>query len=99
MFVVTAVVILVAALVLLTIFGGGIQNVATITQAQSICLSSAQISCSAGGNAAWPPATWDIPNIRIAGGEPKNCRTIMLESALVCNNCDDVAKGCKGLAG
>ena len=97
--VVTAVVILVAALVVLTIFGQGVQNVAAITQAQSLCLTNAQISCSASGGTAWPPVMWNTPSVRVAGGQPKSCSQVMLESQLTCNGCPDIAKGCKGLAG
>jgi hypothetical protein len=80
--VVTAVVILVAALVLLTIFGTGIQNVATISQAQSLCLTSAQTSCAFG---AWP-TTWNAVNVRISGGTPQSCGQVLSD----CSQCSDL---------
>jgi len=84
--VVTAVVILVAALVLLTIFGGGIQNVATITQAQSLCTSSATITCSTGSM----PATWSSPSVRVAGGNPQSCAQLFTTTC----TCTNIGKNC-----
>ena len=43
--VVTAVVVLIVALVILTMFGGGITNVATLAQAQSVCKNSFGSMC------------------------------------------------------
>jgi len=73
--VVTAVVILVAALVLLTIFGTGIQTVATISQAENLCILSAQTTACLSGTFT-PPATWGVVSVRIAGGNPQSCAQV-----------------------
>ena len=61
--VVVAIVILIVALVLLTIFGGGMANITSITQAENICRQKAATSCSAtqmidGGQM---PVDWNVP--------------------------------------
>ncbi|MBM3303782.1 MAG: hypothetical protein FJY76_01695 [Candidatus Aenigmarchaeota archaeon] len=58
--VVSAIVILIAALVVITIFGGGMGQVGTLTNADSICRTQAASSCRSTGQM---PLTWDIPSV------------------------------------
>ena len=62
--VVAAIVILITALVVITIFGSGMTNVGTVAQAKSVCETQAKASCDSTGDC---PITWNIPNIRVAG--------------------------------
>ena len=84
--VITVVVILVAALVLLTIFGTGMANVTTISQAASICISSAQTSCLTTNT--WPPSTWYSPTVKL-NGNPISCNNAVTG----CGSCDDLRAG------
>jgi len=60
--VVSAIVILITALVVITIFGGGIGQVGSLTNAKSICETQARSSCLSTGQL---PLTWDIPSVSI----------------------------------
>jgi len=60
--VVSAIVILIIALVLLTIFSTGISPVGTITGAQSQCAQIGRSTCAASGTL---PANWAIPTMRV----------------------------------
>ena len=60
--VVAAIVILITALVVITIFGTSMTQVGTIAQAKAYCETTCQASCSATGA---KPVTWDVPNVRI----------------------------------
>ncbi len=59
--VVSAIVILVAALVIITIFGSGVQQVASLAQAEAICRASAESSCK---SANTMPPTWYAPTVK-----------------------------------
>ncbi len=67
--VIAIVVFIVAALVIVTIFSGGVQQVSSITQASALCQQTCQASCSATGN---PPVTWRAPTV-IINNEPSSC--------------------------
>ena len=64
--VVAAIVILITALVVITIFGGGMNQFGNIAQAKAYCESQCATSCQATGDI---PITWDVPNVRIAGDD------------------------------
>jgi len=67
--VVAAIVILITALVVITIFGTGITQVTSITQAKAICATQIQSTCS------WAhdePPTWTSKNLRV-GETPMSC--------------------------
>jgi hypothetical protein len=72
--IVVAVVILVTALVILTIFGTSIGGVVPITQAKSICDTQAYASCQ---SFQTMPSTWGVTNMNVAqpngGFEPQSC--------------------------
>ena len=75
--VVSAIVVLVMALVLLTIFSQGLGNIYTITGAQSQCATVGRTTCSTSGVL---PANWAIPTLRVnEGGTPimRSCAYLM----------------------
>jgi len=78
--VVTAVVVLVVALVVLTIFVNGIQNVTSITQAETICLIVAQPSSCLSGTFS-PPPTWEFPSKRLPDGRTFSCSQLFSSCA------------------
>ena len=53
--VVSAIVILITALLVITIFGGSMGNIGTTTSAASVCETTCASSCKAVGQ---PPITW-----------------------------------------
>lgn len=67
--VVTAIILLVVALVVLTIFGTTMGTFATITQAKTHCINQFTASCKAAN--AGPP-TWETVNVAV-GGDSKTC--------------------------
>jgi hypothetical protein len=68
--IVVAIVVLITALVVITIFGGGMTNVGNIAQAESFCRSQCETSCGTTGN---PPLTWHVNNLRNPDGSPTSC--------------------------
>lgn len=70
--VVAAIVILITALVVLTIFGGGMGQVGTLAQAETICKSQCESTCQATNRM---PLTWNIATVR-QGTEMKSCADI-----------------------
>ena len=72
--VVAAIVILITALVVITIFGGGIKQVGGIAEAESMCRSSCESACRATGR---PPITWEIPTVRDPSGETVSCKSLV----------------------
>ena len=88
--VVTAIIILVVALVILTIFGSGLGNIQTITQAESQCASLGASACKATGSL---PPTWGVNNmlVRDANGNQR------MDSCAVLLKCGGNDKpGCLG---
>ena len=84
--VVSAIVILITALVVITIFGSGITQVTSITQAKAICATQMQSTCSwAHAN----PATWTSQNLRI-GDTPTSCSAVL--SGCNCEEKDGIWK-------
>jgi 3',5'-cyclic AMP phosphodiesterase CpdA len=67
--VVSAIVILITALVVITIFGGGVGQVGTLSNSQSICEAQARSSCSATGQM---PLAWSTPSVNQPDAEGKN---------------------------
>lgn len=70
--VVMAIILLVVALVLLTIFGSGITPVANLTSFQNSCRISGKVSCEGGGI---QPVTW-AQQVTI-GNVAKSCENLM----------------------
>ncbi len=75
--VVAAIVILITALVVITIFGSGMTQVGGIAQAKSVCESQAAASCAATNQC---PLTWNTPTIRDSEGKTMSCA----DSGAVC---------------
>jgi len=71
--VVSAIVILITALVVITIFGGSMGNIATTTQGKSVCEASCTSSCRSLGV---PPITWNAETVRDANGNPTTCQAL-----------------------
>ena len=91
--VVAAVVILVTAVVVLTIFWQGMFPAVGLTEAKSLCLTQAQISCK---TFQQMPPTWNVPNVKVRVGdttETKACSQIKGLSSCKCENIDTCASG------
>jgi len=73
--VVAAIVILITALVVITIFGSGVTQVSGIAEARSLCQTQCQTSCQATGS---KPITWGVPTVRDSGGDLKSCEGLGL---------------------
>jgi len=82
--IVAAVVILVTALVLLTIFGNSLIPIVGISQARAQCTAAAESSC---GLTNQLPPTWNSPMYKVEGSEG----LVACSNALVCSNIN----GCK----
>lgn len=80
--IVTAVVVLVTALVLLTIFGGSMTPIGSITQAQNQCALQAKQLCETTG--ALPP-TWEL-NTMVVDGTPRSCAYFCRSGTGACDN-------------
>ena len=63
--VVSAIVILITALVIITIFGQSIGNISTLTEATTRCSSEAEITCRTTNSM---PITWDVNTVRVDDG-------------------------------
>jgi len=73
--IVVAIVILIVALVLLTIFGGGIRQVASLTDARVQCGLEGSSSCAAIGSL---PTTWNVVMWNVQSeGKTMSCAQIM----------------------
>jgi len=70
--VIVAVVLLILALVLLTIFGGSMTTVSSLTEAGNLCRTQAMASCAATNNM---PYNWNMNTVNV-GGVPKSCSSI-----------------------
>ncbi|MFH1294752.1 MAG: hypothetical protein ABIH90_02305 [Candidatus Aenigmatarchaeota archaeon] len=79
--VMAAVVVIVIALVMLTIFGGGIAPITTLTEFTNQCKNTAAISCQTTG---LMPLNWNA-QVNI-GGSLKSCASELSEMS-----CDDFA--------
>ncbi len=62
--VVSAIVILITALVVITIFSSGITQVGTLSQAKTLCSTQYITMCQSTGQ---KPVTWDIKNMNVNG--------------------------------
>ena len=84
--VVAAIVILVTAVVVIAIFFQGITPAMGLTEAKSLCLTQATMSCA---TYCKMPPTWNIPNVKVTVGgktETKACSAI---EGLVSCTCTD----------
>jgi len=73
--VVVAIVLLVAALVILTMFGGGMTQLGQITNAQNNCKETYRLTCLTTGG---PPSTWTSAYVYTdAEGKKQTCSTIV----------------------
>ena len=81
--IVTAVVVLVVALVLITIFGNIIGRFGSVTEATQFCKLSGRNSCNAAGSL---PFDWEAPTITITGQSPITCKALLND----CNACPGV---------
>ena len=71
--VVSAIVILITALVVITIFSGGITQVGTLGRAQTLCQTSYITTCQSTGQT---PTIWSVPNMNVEGNI-KSCADIL----------------------
>ncbi len=71
--IVAAIVIMVTALVVLTIFSGGISNVSQFTAAKSTCVTQYTVSCKTTGQA---PASWQAKTVRDENGVLTSCSVV-----------------------
>ena len=62
--VVSAIVILITALVVITIFSGGMQQIGTISNARTLCETNYRTICMGTGQ---QPSTWGIGNMNVNG--------------------------------
>lgn len=81
--VVAAIVILITALVIITIFSGSISPVGGIVEARSNCKIQAQTSCAAAGQL---PETWNTPTHRV------DQVTYPCSRLVACTRCDPVTR-------
>ena len=79
--VVSAVVMLVTALVIITIFGGGMTQFASISDNMNHCTMTGSSSCSTVGQL---PITWGLNNIK-DGNDLKSCGSLL--SCYKCSEC------------
>jgi hypothetical protein len=71
--VVAAIVVLIVALVVITIFGGSITPIGGMTSADSICRTQAKSSCMSG---CTMPLTWNLPTVKDASGNMIECSKV-----------------------
>jgi hypothetical protein len=76
--VVSAIVLLITALVVITIFGNTIGNFGTLSNANSICETQARSSCSSTG---MMPITWNIATVKDNQGNPQTCQAATTKPA------------------
>ncbi|MBU0898660.1 MAG: hypothetical protein KKB03_04125 [Nanoarchaeota archaeon] len=72
--VVVAVVILIVALVLLTIFGSGVGVITGLTQNTNLCITKATSSCTATGQM---PVDWRSSVLKDKDNKPTSCYNII----------------------
>ncbi|MFH1337740.1 MAG: hypothetical protein ABIH55_02600 [Nanoarchaeota archaeon] len=86
--VVVAVVILIVALVLLTIFGAGLGGVVELSEAQGFCGTEGATSCKATGGL---PINWNLPAYNVEEEGMLSCKTILdrYVSSGDCSTCED----------
>lgn len=89
--VVTAIIILVVAIVVLAIFGGGISQLGSVTDARASCINQGKWSCETSGVM---PAGWDTITVFRQGNEAKTCKDLTGQSAAeACTTTYDASKG------
>lgn len=85
--IVAAVVILVVALVMLTIFGTGMGQFTNALEAKSWCVTQGKSTCTFGGL----PPTWAVNNIKIVNQDQlTSCKAEL--ACDTCTSCEDVTE-------
>ena len=72
--VIIAIMLLVGALVILTMFGGGMGQLGQITNAQNVCRQNFELSCRTTGQL---PSTWSTAVVFTENGVGKTCANIV----------------------
>jgi galactitol-specific phosphotransferase system IIC component len=80
MIVVTAIIVLIIALVLITIFSGAITPLASLAQAKNSCQVQAETTCTSTGGL---PATWSISSLKV----PDDADLHSCQELWACNSC------------
>ena len=79
--VVTAIVVLIIALVLITIFSGAITPLASLAQARNNCMVQGKTTCDSTGAL---PITWEIKSLKVADSDIlQSCKELWSE----CKTC------------
>ena len=86
--VVSAIVILITALVVITIFSGGVGQVGSMTNSQSVCQTQARSSCYA---ACSLPLTWSVPTVT-SNGKTESCFDATGGSVTACGGLSGLTK-------
>ncbi len=81
--VVAAIVILITALVVITIFGSGMTNVGSMAELESFCKTQCETSCRTTGQ---PPVTWNVNNVQDKNGQLTSCGAALGIRDFQCNN-------------
>jgi len=90
--VVSAIVLLVTALVVISIFGTGIGQMGAISNPLTICEAQAQASCSTSGGM---PLTWDIPTV-VRTNSDGSKETIPCRTSGARGSCDEYSVNTPG---
>jgi len=93
--VVSAIVILITALVVITIFSGGINQVGSLTNARSICQTQASSSCRSTNSL---PLTWNIPTVSIPNPSGQGGNTLVACGGTAAPNLQ-MGSDCSGFGG
>jgi hypothetical protein len=90
--VVAAIVILIVALVVITIFGGSVTPIGGMTSAYSICKTQCTSSCQMSDGKSMP-LTWELKTVKDASGNMMECSKA--GSGLCSGTCDSCCQGWK----
>jgi hypothetical protein len=85
--IVSAIVILIAALVVLTIFGSGITPIVDLTNGRNLCLQQVAQSCTITGDV---PPTWNAATMNVKEGDKilsLPCSDAKLANCKTCQEC------------
>ena len=90
MIVVTAIIVLIIALVLITIFSGSITPLASLAQSKNNCRVQAESTCPSTGAL---PATWGIASLKVPDSDQlKSCQELW-NGCTTCASCQNQWKG------
>jgi len=87
--VVSALVIIIVAIVVLTIFGSSMGPFSTITDFQNYCTTQAKATCASSG---FLPLSWDKP-VKVGNTEKRCSDVVTIPGATEDNPCGDWAVG------